>query len=65
MTKARSSGLLSGNPAEMTEQFAGLLWGNLMIGLLLQVADRPSAREIARRAREATTAFLQLYPEPR
>jgi AcrR family transcriptional regulator len=64
MAKARSSGLLSGDPAEMTGQFAGLLWGDLMISLLLEVADRPSAREIARRVRDATAAFLQLYPEP-
>jgi len=64
MAKARSSGLLGGDPTEMSEQFAGLLWGDLMIRLLLQVADRPSAREIARRASDATAAFLQLYPEP-
>jgi hypothetical protein len=65
ITKARSSGLVGGDPAEMTEQFAGLLWGDLMIRLLLQVAERPKPREIAQRARDATAAFLQLYPEPR
>ena len=64
MAKARSSGLLGGDPAEMAEQFAGLLWGDLMLRLLLQVADRPNAREIARRARDATAAFLQLCPKP-
>jgi len=48
----------------MTEKFLGLLWGDLMTGLLLQVADRPSAAEIARRARDTVTAFLQIYPEP-
>ena len=42
----------------------GLLWGDLMTGLLLQVADRPNAAEIARRARDTTMAFLQIYPEP-
>jgi AcrR family transcriptional regulator len=65
ITKARSSGLVGGDPAEMTEQFAGLLWGDLMIRLLLQVAERPKPREIAQRARDATAVFLQLYPEPR
>jgi hypothetical protein len=35
-----------------------------MINLLLRVVDRPTPREIARRARDATAAFLQLYPQP-
>lgn len=64
MTLAQTSGLLDGRPAEMAEQFSALLWGNLMIGLLLRVVDRPSPREIARRAREATATFLMLYPQP-
>jgi hypothetical protein len=62
MTGARSAGLLSGDPAEMAEQFAGLLWGSLMPRLLLRIAERPSQREIARRAEAATSAILQLYP---
>ena len=61
MTRARSAGLLGGEIAEMAEQFAGLLWGNLITGLLLRVAERPSSREIARRADAATAALLQLY----
>jgi AcrR family transcriptional regulator len=60
MTQAQSAGLLDGHPAEMAEQFTGLLLGNLMVGLLLSVADRPSPREITRRARDATAAFLRL-----
>jgi AefR-like transcriptional repressor, C-terminal domain len=64
MNRARSAGLLSGEPAEMAEHFAGLLWGNLMTGLLLRVAERPNPREIARRARVATAALLQLYARP-
>jgi AcrR family transcriptional regulator len=63
MTLARASGLLDGSPAEMAEQFSALLWGNLMISLLLRVVDRPSPREIARRARDAAAAFLRLYPQ--
>jgi AcrR family transcriptional regulator len=62
MARAQSAGLLNGQPSEMAEHFAGLLWGNLMTGLLLRVAERPSPREIARRASAATAAFLQLYP---
>ena len=64
MTRAQRTGILSGDPLEMAEHFAGLLWGNLMVGLLLRVVDRPSPREFARRARNATAAFLQLYPQP-
>jgi AcrR family transcriptional regulator len=62
MTAARSSGLLDGQPAALAEQFHGLLWRDLMVGLLLGVAERPSPREIAGRARDAAAAFLQLHP---
>jgi hypothetical protein len=48
----------------MTGHFAGLLWGNLMMSLLLGAVDRPSPREITRRAGDATAAFLKLYPQP-
>ncbi len=64
MARAQSAGLLTGRPAELAEQFAGLLWGLLMVNLLLGVAKRPSPREIAGRARSATVAFLQLHPPP-
>jgi AefR-like transcriptional repressor, C-terminal domain len=64
LAKARSSGLLGGDPAEMAEQFMALLWGNLMVSLLLRVADPPNPNEIRRRARNAANAFLQLYPQP-
>ena len=62
MRSAQSAGLLGGEPAGMAEHFVGLLWGNLMTSLLLRVAERPSAREVARRARAAAAALLQLYP---
>jgi AcrR family transcriptional regulator len=62
MTRARASGLLTGRPAELAEQFSGLLWGHLMVSLLLGVAERPTPREIAGRARDAAAAFLQLHP---
>jgi hypothetical protein len=64
MTRAQASGLLKGRPAELAEQFGGLLWGNLMVSLLLGVANRPSSREVAARARDATAAFLQLHAVP-
>jgi AcrR family transcriptional regulator len=65
MAGAQASGLLAGLPAELAEQFSGLLWGHLMVSLLLGVAERPTPREIARRARDAAAAFLQLHPLPK
>ncbi len=62
MALALASGLLTGRPAKLAEQFAGLLWRDLMISLLLGVAERPNPREIAGRARDAAAAFLQLHP---
>jgi len=64
MAGARTAGLLTGHPAELAGQFAGLLWGDLMVSLLLGVAERPTLREIGRRARAAAAAFLQLHPLP-
>ncbi len=65
MAQAQASGLLTGRHAELAEQFAGLLWRDLMVSLLLGVAERPNPREIAVRARAAAAAFLQLHPLPR
>lgn len=64
MRRARSTRLLEGEPAEMAAQFFGLLWGNLMLGLLLGIAEQPSQSEIDRRAEAASSAFLRAYPEP-
>src|SRR5262249_35692050 len=64
MTQAQASGLLSGRPAELAEQFAGLLWRDLMVSLLLGVAERPNPREISRRAGDAVDAFMQLHAAP-
>jgi AcrR family transcriptional regulator len=64
MTLAQASGLLTGRPNEMAEQFAGLLWRDLMVSLLLGVTERPSLREMAGRAHDAAAAFLQLHPLP-
>jgi AcrR family transcriptional regulator len=64
MAGAQASGLLKGRPAELAQQFAGLLWRDLMVSLLLGVAERPSTRKIAQRARDAAAAFLQLHLLP-
>ncbi len=64
MTQACARGLIDGRPADLAEQFAGLLWRDLMINLLLGVTDQPNARAIEARAREAAAAFLRLHPTP-
>jgi hypothetical protein len=64
MARARACGLLEGRPAQLAEQFAALLWCDLMVGLLLGVAERPSARGFGERARNAAAAFLRLHPMP-
>ena len=64
MTQAQARGLLDGQPAELAEQFAGLLWGDLMTTLLLRVAEPPDPSEIGRRAHGALEAFLRLHPSP-
>ncbi|HEY0814888.1 MAG TPA: TetR/AcrR family transcriptional regulator [Pseudonocardia sp.] len=63
MSDARSRGLLTGRPAEMAEQFASLLWGDLMVSLLLRTVDTPTHVEVVRRARAAATAILQLHSQ--
>jgi AcrR family transcriptional regulator len=65
MAEAQASGLVTGRPAELAEQFAGLLWRDLLVSLLLGVAERPTPREIAGRARDAAAALLQLHPLPK
>jgi AcrR family transcriptional regulator len=62
MSEARVAGLIDGRPADLAEQFAGLLWRDLMISLLLGVAQRPNSRAVEARADDATKAFLHLHP---
>jgi AcrR family transcriptional regulator len=64
MRRAIDARLLGGGAPEMAEHFFGLLWGNRMLGLLLNIAERPSARETAARAERAASAFLLVYPAP-
>jgi len=64
MAHAQASGLLTGGPAELAQQFSALLWRDLMVSLLLGVTGRPTAREIVTRARDAADAFLRLHPLP-
>jgi AcrR family transcriptional regulator len=62
LQRAHSAGLISGNPAEMSEQFMALLWGDVMMNMLLRSAEAPGAAEIRRRAESAASALLLLHP---
>ena len=64
MSESRAAGLIDGHPADLAEQFVGLLWRDLLISLLLGVAQRPNPRAIEARARDAAEAFLHLHPIP-
>jgi len=64
MRRAAAAGLVDGEPADMAEQFFGLLWGSKLLGLLLNINERPSVREIAVRAEKAASAFLLAHPAP-
>lgn len=62
LKNAQSAGILgTGDPAIIASEFFGLLVGDVLLRLILRVADRPPAREIERRARAATDAILRLY----
>lgn len=64
MSESRAAGLIAGGPADLAEQFAGLLWRDLMINLLLGIAPRQTSGAIEARAHEAADAFLRLHPRP-
>jgi AcrR family transcriptional regulator len=65
LASAQAAGLLgAGEPAEMAAQFLGLVWQDLMIGLLLGLAATPGPADTERRASRATAAFMRLYPDP-
>jgi AcrR family transcriptional regulator len=62
MRRACAAGLVTGEPVGLADHFFGLLWGNRMLGLLLDITERPSAREITQRAEAASEALLRAYP---
>jgi len=59
MAQAQASGLLTGRPAELARQFAGLLRRDLMVSLLLGVA--PSGRNSAKALAVPATPQLHFY----
>jgi AcrR family transcriptional regulator len=66
LAKMQAQGLIgAGDPAAITARFIALLWGDLLVRLLLQVRDAPTAEEIDARARAAADALVTLYPPSR
>jgi AcrR family transcriptional regulator len=53
-----------GDPAAMAVDFFALLWGDLLLQLLLRVADPPTPQTMERTAQEAAEKFLKLYQQP-
>jgi AcrR family transcriptional regulator len=65
LSTAQSTGLIgAGEPTQQAAQFLGLVWEDLMVGLLLGVAATAEPAEAERRATKATAAFMQLHPDP-
>jgi AcrR family transcriptional regulator len=66
LAQAQADGLIgAGEPAMMAVDFFALLWGDLLLQLLLRVADPPTPQGMEPKAREATDKFLRLYPPSR
>jgi len=61
MHRARSAGLLAGEPAALAGRFLALLTGDLHVPLLLGLADTPTAGDLDRHVGAAAEAFLQLH----
>lgn len=65
VTQAQVDGLLAaGDPAEIAGRYFALLWGDLMVSVLLRVREVPGPQETERRAQDAATNLLRLYPDP-
>ncbi len=65
LAQAQADGLVgAGDPAAMAVDFVALLWGDLLLQLLLRIADPPTPQALEQQARQATDKFLKLYPKP-
>ena len=65
LSTAQATGLIGAEePTQLAAQFLGLVWEDLMVGLLLGVAATPEPAEAERRAAKATASFMQLHPDP-
>ena len=63
LTDAQANGLIGpGDSTTMAAQFVALIWGDLLVRLLLRVANSPKPAEINRRVQAATEILLAHYP---
>jgi AcrR family transcriptional regulator len=63
LCQAQKQGFIGrGEPATMGAQFLALLWGDLLVRILLRLAEPPGPDEAKARARAAAEALLVLYP---
>lgn len=64
--KAQEDGLLrAAPPAEISEFFFSMLWGDLLIRLLLGAAKLPTKSELEERARHASDRVMAAYAGPK
>jgi AcrR family transcriptional regulator len=62
LARAQADGLIgAGDPAAQAGDFLALLWGDLLLRLIMRLADPPPQATLERRAREATAKLLTLY----
>jgi AcrR family transcriptional regulator len=62
LARAQADRLIgAGDPASMSVDFFALLWGDLLLQLLLGLAEPPDPPALEQRARDATEKFLRLY----
>jgi AcrR family transcriptional regulator len=63
MRRGQAAGFLgAGEPGRIAQEFFSLLGGDLMVWLMVGVAETPEPAEIRARAERATQAVLQLHP---
>jgi hypothetical protein len=63
LSRAMAQGLIAGgDPETIAAQFLALLWGDLLISVLMRLAEPPAPTEIEQRARSAAVAVLRRYP---
>jgi AcrR family transcriptional regulator len=62
LARAQADGFIgAGDPAVRAGDFLALLWGDLLLRLVMRLADPPPQPTLERRSREATAKFLTLY----
>jgi len=62
LSRAQADGFIkTGDPAAQAGDFIALLWGDLLLRLVMRLADPPQHAALERRSHEAAEKFLTLY----